>query len=280
MIGSVAVVTDSASYLPPEVIARHGIVVVPLTVVIDGREYREGVDIEAEEFYRLAEEASVVTTSQPSPGVIAEAFRQAADAGATEIVSIHMGASYSGTVQSAAMAATMASVPVTVIDSGQASFAEGLVVIEVVEALQSGFAVGAIPGLAADASSRVGSTFVVKSLDIMRRGGRLAPGEEVAAIPVLITEAGAISVAGSAASVDEAVAIMAGHIREAAASAPNGLRVGIGHGAAAPIAEALRAQVAVMPGVDAITDYLVGPSVGAHTGAGNAGAVYIRLVRP
>jgi fatty acid-binding protein DegV len=76
--------------------------------------------------------------------------------------------------------------------------------------------------------------------------------------------------------VEEAVAIMAGHIREAAESSDHGLRVGIGHGAAAPIADALRAHVAVMPGVDEIIDYLVGPSVGAHTGAGNAGAVYIR----
>jgi len=101
----------------------------------------------------------------------------------------------------------------------------------------------------------------------------------VSAIPVLVTEAGAVRVAGSAETIPEAVGIMAGHIREAASVAPHGLRVGIGHGAAAPIAQALREQVAGMQGVDEIIEYLVGPSVGAHTGAGNAGAVYIRRAR-
>lgn len=276
MIGTIAVVTDSASYLPGETCRRYGVHVVPLTVVIDGREYQEGVDITADEFYRLADGAASVTTSQPSPGVLAETYKRAAECGATQVVSVHIGAALSGTVQAARAAAALSPIPVTVVDSGQASFAEGLVVLEVIEALQRGAAVAAIPGLAADASARVDSTFIVKSLDIMRRGGRLSAGEDVPAIPVLRTLAGVVSVAGSAASVEEAVAIMAGHIREAAESSDHGLRVGIGHGAAAPIADALRAHVAVMPGVDEIIDYLVGPSVGAHTGAGNAGAVYIR----
>jgi DegV family protein with EDD domain len=276
VIGTIAVVTDSASYLPGETCRRYGVHVVPLTVVIDGREYQEGVDITADEFYRLADGAASVTTSQPSPGVLAETYKRAAECGATQVVSVHIGAALSGTVQAARAAAALSPIPVTVIDSGQASFAEGLVVLEVIEALQRGAAVAAIPGLAAYASARVDSTFIVKSLDIMRRGGRLSAGEDVPAIPVLRTLAGVVSVAGSAASVEEAVAIMAGHIREAAESSDHGLRVGIGHGAAAPIADALRAHVAVMPGVDEIIDYLVGPSVGAHTGAGNAGAVYIR----
>lgn len=279
MIGTVSVVTDSASYLPTEVCRRYGIHVVPLTVIIDGREYREGVDITADEFYGLAEHALSITTSQPSPGVIAETYQCAAEAGASHIVSVHIGSKLSGTLQSANLAAGLSPIPVTVIDSGQASFAEGLVVLEVIDALERGEAPATIPALAADASARVGSTFVVKSLDLIRRGGRLAAGEDVPAIPVLTTDAGAVRVAGSAATLEAAVATMAGHVREAAVSAPYGLRVGVGHGAAAPLAEALREHIAVMPGVDEIIDYVVGPSVGAHTGAGNAGAVYIRRTR-
>lgn len=280
MIGTVAVVTDSASYLPAAIATQYGVHVVPLTVVIDGREFQEGVNITADEFYELAERAESITTSQPSPGVIAQTYKKAAETGATHIVSVHIGSTLSGTVQAATIAAGRSPVPVSVIDSGQASFAEGLVVLEVIEALQRGVAAAAIAGLAAAASARVGSTFVVKSLDMMRRGGRLAAGGDVPAIPVLRTEAGVVSVAGSAASIDEAVALMAGHVREAAEAAEYGLRVGIGHGAAAPVAEALRAHVSLMPGVDEIIDYVVGPSVGAHTGAGNAGAVFIRRMRP
>ncbi len=276
MIGGIALVTDSASYLPAGVRAAHGVIVVPLTVVIDGREFREGVDIDADEFYRLAESATSITTSQPSPGVIADAYSQAADEGAKSIVSVHIGASLSGTVQSAGIAAGLSPVPVTVVDSGQASFAEGLVVLEVIDALRRGATVAAVPGIAAEASSRVNSTFVVKTLDMLRRGGRLEQGEAVSAIPVLVTEAGSVRVAGSAATIPEAVAIMTGHIKDAATAAAHGLRVGIGHGAAAPIAQALRERVSAMEGIEEIIDYVVGPSIGAHTGAGNAGAVYIR----
>ncbi|TAK70863.1 MAG: hypothetical protein EPO22_01510, partial [Dehalococcoidia bacterium] len=64
-----------------------------------------------------------------------------------------------------------------------------------------------------------------------------------------------------------------------AASAPRGLRVGIGHGAAEPIACELRRHVRTMPGIDEIIEYVVGPSIGAHAGAGNAGAVYIDRAR-
>ncbi|MBI5289531.1 MAG: hypothetical protein HY873_11230, partial [Chloroflexi bacterium] len=45
-----------------------------------------------------------------------------------------------------------------------------------------------------------------------------------------------------------------------------------------PIARELRRHVCVMPGVDEIIEYVVGPSIGAHTGAGNAGAVFIDRV--
>jgi len=166
MIGSIALITDSASYLPAGVCAQHGVIVVPLTVAIDGREFREGVDIDAGEFYRLAEGATSITTSQPSPGVIADAYRKAAAAGAKEIVSVHIGASLSGTMQSASVAAGLSPVPVTVVDSGQASFAEGLVVLEVIDALLRGATVAAIPGTAAEASSRVNSTFVVKTFGL------------------------------------------------------------------------------------------------------------------
>lgn len=276
MIGDVAVVTDSASYLPETLRRRYGVRVVPMSVTIDGRDYREGVDLDAGLFYSILERASVVATSQPSPGIILEAYRAAAAEGAASIVSIHVGAALSGTLQSARLAASMSPIPVTVIDSGQASFAEGLVVWEVIDALARGVDAACAPDVARAASARVGNTFVAKALDLLRRGGRLEKGASAdAAVPVLVYSDGAVRVSGSADTVDRAVELMAGTIREAAATARHGLRVGIGHGAAEPIACELRRRVRNMPGVNEVIEYVVGPSVGAHTGAGTAGAVYI-----
>jgi DegV family protein with EDD domain len=279
MIGPIAVVTDSASYLPEQVRLRFGIHVVPLTVTVDGREYREGIDLDADLFYPMLEKATAVTTSQPSPGIILESYRAAAAEGAKSIISIHIGAALSGTLQSARLAASMSPIPVTVIDSGQASFAEGLVVWEVIDALDQGVDAGRAPDIAREASARVGNTFVVKALDLMRRGGRLEQGAHADAIPVLAYSNGAVRVSGNAETSDRAVAIMADTIRDAAAAARYRLRVGIGHGAAEPIARELRRHVCVMPGVAEVIDYVVGPSIGAHTGAGTAGAVFIERVR-
>jgi DegV family protein with EDD domain len=278
MIKRTAIVTDSASYLPDVVRRRFGVHVVPLTVTVDGREYQEGVDLDADQFYLMLEGATEVTTSQPSPGVILEAYRSAAAEGATSVISMHIGAALSGTLQSARLAASMSPIPVAVIDSGQASFAEGLVVWEVLDALAAGIDVEHAPDIARAASSRVGNTFVVKALDLMRRGGRLEQGAIADAIPVLAYSDGAVRVSGNADTVDRAVDIMAETIRDAASAARHGLRVGIGHGAAEPIACELRRRVRNMPGVDEVIDYVVGPSIGAHTGAGNAGAVYIDRV--
>ncbi len=278
MIGRTAVVTDSASYLPEDLRRRFGVHVVPLTVTIDGREYQEGVDLDADPFYPMLERASAVTTSQPSPGVILEAYRAATAEGATSIVSIHIGAALSGTLQSARLAASMSPIPVTVIDSGQASFAEGLVVWEVIDALAQGVDAARAPDIALAASARVGNTFVVKALDLMRRGGRLEQGARADAIPVLAYSDGAVRVSGNADTVDRAVTLMVETIREAATAARFGLRVGIGHGSAEPIACELRRHVRAMPGVEEVIEYVVGPSIGAHTGAGNAGAVFIERI--
>ncbi len=278
MIGRIAVVTDSASYLPEQVRHRFGVHVVALTVTVDGREYHEGVDLDADLFYPMLESATAVTTSQPSPGMILEAYRAAKAEGATSIVSIHIGAALSGTLQSARLAASMSPVPVTVIDSGQASFAEGLVVWEVIDALAQGVDAARAPDIAVAASARVGNTFVVKALDLMRSGGRLEQGAAAEAVPVLALSGGSVRVTGNADTVDRAVTLMVDTIREAATAARFGLRVGIGHGAAEPIARELRRHVCVMPGVDEVIDYVVGPSIGVHTGAGTAGAVYIDRV--
>jgi fatty acid-binding protein DegV len=84
---------------------------------------------------------------------------------------------------------------------------------------------------------------------------------------------------GTATTVAQAVEAMTGSVEEAVrAAGGRKLRVGVGHGAAAKIASALRARIAELDGIEEIVDYVVGPAVGAHTGAGTAGAVF--LARP
>ena len=217
MIGRTAVVIDSSAYLSDEVVERYGLLVAPLSVEMDGTPYLEGVDITADDFYDRLRRTKSVSTSQPSIGRFIELYKEAARVGAEEIVSIHIGANISGTVQSARLAAESSQVPVTVVDTGQASFAEGLCVLEALEALAAGKTAAETAEVVARASKAVGNTFVVKALDLARRGGRLAAGDEPpAGIPVLALTGDGMKVVGTASTIEEAVALMAGHVETAA----------------------------------------------------------------
>src|SRR2546428_7739693 len=142
-----------------------------------------------------------------------ELYRQAAETGAEEVLSIHIGSSISGTVQSARLASESSPVPVTVVDTGQASFAEGLCVLEGIQALVEGKSATDAAGLVGAASRSVGNTFVVKALDLSRRGGGLVSGEDASAgIPVLVLTGEGMKVAGTAKTLEDATDLMAGHV--------------------------------------------------------------------
>lgn len=97
----------------------------PLDVSIDGARYSEGVDVTPEQLLHALERGAKVTTSQPPPSAFAAAYERAAEAGAHEIVSVHLSGEVSGTVRSARTAATVSPVPVRVVDSRTAALGLG-----------------------------------------------------------------------------------------------------------------------------------------------------------
>ena len=272
----IAIVTDSNSQIPPELAATLGITVVPLTVTVDGVAYREGVDIDADDFYARFETGSpAFSTSQPSPGAFAAAYQSIADSGADAIVSVHIGSSISGTVNAARLAAAGSPVPVRIVDTGSASFAIAFGAWEAAEAAAAGAAIDDVVDAAERVSGRVGNVFVVGALDLARAGGRLAADVDATGpddIPVLTLAGGAMRTVGHAADLDQAATIMADHVRAGGTS----LRVGISVAdvGTMPLVEALEARLRGTPEVLELIRYRVGPSVGAHTGPGTAGAMF------
>jgi DegV family protein with EDD domain len=271
----IAVVTDSNSQIPPALVERFAITVVPLSVTVDGVRYLEGVDLDADSFYQRFESSTpTVTTAQPSPGQFAAAYDRLVAEGAEEIVSVHIGSSVSGTVNSAHLGAAKVTVPVRVVDTGTASFAVALCAWAAAEALADGSATGDDAVAAAErTAASTGNVFVVRGLELARAGGRLAAGvEEGDDVPVLTMSGGVMKVVGRAADFDDAVDVMAAHVRRGGEH----LRVGIGVADAAtfPFWTALEARLAGAPEVREIVRYRVGPSVGAHTGPGTVGVMY------
>ena len=103
----IGICTDSGSQLPASLAQRYGIEVVPLTVTVDGAEYMEGIDLDADAFYAKYTDGHrpAVSTSQPSPGQFAVAYDDLLARGCTEILSIHVSGAMSGTLNAARLAA-------------------------------------------------------------------------------------------------------------------------------------------------------------------------------
>ena len=91
-------------------VERHAIAVVPLQVVIGGTAYDEG-DVEAAAIVHALRAGQTVTTSRPNPQAFADVYAAAAAAGATAVVSVHLSAEMSGTVDSARLAAARGDLP-------------------------------------------------------------------------------------------------------------------------------------------------------------------------
>ena len=275
----IGLLTDSNAQLPAELADRYGVEVVPLTVTVDGRDYLEGVDLDADAFYaRFAGgHRPQVATSQPSPGRFAAAFDALARRGAREILAVHLGSALSGTINSARVAAQTSPVPVRIVDTGTASFGVGCCVWEAGEALAGGASLEEAAAVAEAVAGEVGTVFTVGALDLARAGGRLRQADDEsdeggAPIPVLTMHGGEMSVVGHAADLASAADAMASHVL----GGGDGLRVGLGvaDAAAAPLWQALEGRLVGAEAVREVVRYRIGPSVGAHTGPGTAGAFY------
>lgn len=275
----IGLVTDSNSQLPVSLADRHGIEVVPLRLTIDGREFREGVDITVEEFYASWDGDHVpdITTSQPSPGDFTDAYRRLVDEGATEILSVHVASSMSGTVNAARLAAETVPVPVEIVDTGTASFGISCSIWAAAEEIDAGAGIAEAAEVAQRRADRLATTFIVGVPALTERSGR-ADGVGVAAaaesgIPVLGMEGGTLEVIATVKTLHEAVASMTGFALDRTPSMSGGLRVAVGTSdeTSRPVSLRLTEVLEDHPAVGDVVQYRIGPTVGAHTGPGTAG---------
>lgn len=187
---SIAIVTDSTAYLPGSELEAHSIQVVPLHVIVGGTEFSEGVDITTGEVATALRAFKPVSTSRPSPQAFLDAYEKAAAGGADGIVSVHISADMSSTIESAHLAAQQSPVPVTVVDSRSLGMAMGYAVLSAAELAEQG---ASLEDVAARARSRAEAStvvFYVDTLEHLRRGGRIGSasaflGSALAIKPIL-----------------------------------------------------------------------------------------------
>lgn len=168
----VHIVTDSTADLPAGVADKLGITIVPLKVLFGEEALRDGVDLSNDEFYRrlVNEKAS---TSQPSPADFLEVYR-ALTADRDSVISLHISARLSGTVQSATLARSMlANALIDIIDTKLTSAPLALIVLAAAEAAAEGADHAAILALCRRLVAQTQVYFMVDTLEYLQRGGRI-----------------------------------------------------------------------------------------------------------
>ncbi|MEP7194187.1 MAG: DegV family protein [Actinomycetota bacterium] len=272
---SIAIVTDSTASLPEDLVASHGIVVVPLHVVLGGQAYSDGVDFTTDELAAALRKFTTVTTSRPSPQAFLNVYEAAAAGGAEAVVSVHISSDMSGTVGSAMLAASQSAIPVEVVDSRSVGMAMGFAVLSAAVAAREGTDAKAVAAIASSRAQAATVIFYVDNLEHLRRGGRIGSasallGSALAIKPLLALSDGHIDpiekvrTAARALSRLEELALQAVEAAEA-----SGVDIAIHHldsqARANDLVDRLRTRV---PSSTTVILVELGAVVGAHVGPG------------
>ncbi len=272
-VAVVAVVTDSTAYLPDGLAEQHAIVVVPLHVALGGWSGQESLEVAPSDVAAaLGARRVQVTTSRPTPGQFASAYRAT---GAKTIVSVHLSSALSGTTDSARLAAADVKdegIDVRVVDSRSVAMGLGFPVLAAALAAGEGADVDAVEAAARAAVDATRAFFYVDTLEHLRRGGRVTAasalvGTALAVKPLLGVRDGEIVLLEKVRTFSKALARLVELVCEAAGDAPVDVAV---HHLAAPARAALLAEQlrAAVPGLGASYLSEVGAVVGAHVGPG------------
>ena len=278
----VAVVTDSTAYLPADLTDAHDLTVVPLTVVLNGDEGLEGVQIFPDEVARaLGARRVAVSTSRPSPAQFADAYRGLLDAGADGIVSVHLSAKLSGTFEAACLAAAEVGTMVQVVDSKTTGMGLGFAALAAGAAARHGASLDLVRQAAVDHAARVSTLFYVDTLEFLRRGGRIGAasallGTALSVKPILHVQDGAIVVRDKVRTAGRALAKLVDLAVDA--SGDGEVDLAVHHLGAPDRAGALADAIAMRLGERLHDSYIceIGAVVAAHVGPGVAGVVVHR----
>src|SRR5215208_3132342 len=287
----VAVVTDSTSYLPPELIERHGIQVVPLYVVFGGD--RTVPEVEITDYPAFFEELrsaeSLPTTSQPSVGDFTSVFEPLLADG-KEVVSVHISGGLSGTPEAARQARDALARDgkggerVEVVDSTTAAGGLGFMVLAAVKAASGGASAREVAEHVAEARGHLKLWFVIDTLEFLRRGGRIGAasawlGSTLRIKPILSIESEMTPIERVRTS-KRAFERMVDYARQRQDGGADAWVVQ--HIQAADQAAELAERCREIFGHDAVFTSEIGPVLAAHTGPGllGVGGIPTRLLGP
>jgi fatty acid kinase fatty acid binding subunit len=265
---AVTVVTDSSARLPRELADTWGIRTVPLHILVDGTDLRDGVDDVPDDIHNRD-----ATTAGATPAELCATYEQALrDSGGDGVVAVHISAALSGTFGAAQQAVQELGGNVRAIDSRSAAMGTGFVALAAAQAAAAGGTLDEV-GAAAEAAVRRSHGFiVVHRLDNLRRSGRIGGaaawlGTALSLKPLLRIDDGKLVLAQRVRTASKAVMTMQDRVCELVGD--RRASIAVHHVADAAAADELAAALrSRLPGCDDPIITELGPVLALHVGAG------------
>lgn len=275
----IAIVTDSACAIPPEIRQIPGtehLRIVPLPVMVDGQIYTDGDDGPGAELPIALATGKRVQTSRPAPGRFRDVFADLQKAGYQHIIAIHLSGKLSGTADAARLAANAVDIPVTVLDTQAAAMAEGYMVLDALLMNALGYEPEDIVETLEKECPQHGVFFTVANLEALTKGGRISAlsgllGTILNVKPVLYLQDGTIQLAEKTRSYERALERVS--TMTEAACADGNYRIAIHYFGDRKPAESLVPALTKLSSIP--VPVLPLPAVlAAHTGLGSIGVSY------
>lgn len=280
------IVTDSCIELPKSLIDSLGIKVIPLTVIIEKKEYKNYPDereITAIDFYNLLRSEVVATTSQLSPSDLINVFEPLLQEG-FDILSISFSSALSGTYMSAVVARNelLKDYPlrkILTIDSLSASMGQGLLVTYAAKMKNAGQSIEEVAKWIEDNKQSFAHLFTVSDLNHLKRGGRLSAGKAfigtlIQLKPLLhVSEEGKLVPIAKARGRKVALNRMVERVVQTIDNPADQL-IYISHGDCYEDALYVKEQLLKLIDVKEVLINYIGPVIGAHSGLGTLAIFY------
>jgi len=274
----VAVVTDGACSLTPATGQEYGVHVAPVYVTFGDKTFQAGVNLDADEFYRLLRSSPrLPMTAQPTAQDFERLFRalaQQAEAIVAVVISPHM----SATLDSALAAkAQLPDIPIHVIDSRSVSIGLGMMAIAAARAAAAGQDAGQVVRLVEELTAKMNIIFTVETLEYLHKGGRIGGataflGTKLSIKPILHVENGRIEPLERQRTRKRSVARLLELMEQRVGTSE--VHAAILHCDALADAQDLCGQVAARFHCAELLTVEAGPVIGTHAGPGTLGLVF------